>query len=89
MGERITNIMVIPPENLADRIIPEAMKAHLEKHFPGYSFTIDNMSSLPGDYYGFVQLPNSEGEFEAPRDEDYPKILATLRAYGDGRSMLQ
>lgn len=86
MSSPAKSIMIIPPAHLADRIVPEAMKAHLEARFPSYSFAIDTMSSMPGDYYCFVDLTKPDGS--PPEEEDFTKILATLRAYGDGRSAL-
>ncbi len=86
MSRSAKSIMIIPPAHLADRIVAEAMKAHLEARFPGYSFAIDTMSSMPGDYYCFVDLTKTDGP--RPEEEDFAKILAVLRAYGDGRSAL-
>lgn len=88
MGKAEVSVMIIPPEHLVDIIVPDAMKAHLENLFPGYSFAIDTTQSLPGDYYGFVQLSGYEGDSGSPTMDDYAQITAVLRAYGDGRDKL-
>lgn len=88
MGKPTTNVMIIPPAHLVDRVVPDAMKAYLEARFPDYSFAVDTMQSLPGDYYGFVQLSGYEGGSRSPTMEDYAEIAAVLRVYGDGRNML-
>jgi hypothetical protein len=88
MSKPVSSILIMPPEGVAARIVPEQLVTYLESTFPRFAFAVDTMWPMPGDYYCFVVLPNAEGGYEVPSDQENKEILAKLRAYGDGRNKL-
>lgn len=88
MRKPVSNILVIPPEELSEHIVPEAMAAYLDVTFPRFAFAVDTRSPYDKEYYCFVILPTADGCYEEPTEDECREILIKLRDYGDGKKML-